>query len=88
MSETVTPEEVAEAVRRGLLSGAGMYEMTIAVLRLRLLLKDEELAFERHQHATTTEQLAGARETVRTLEDALRRPEHFDALPLATNGAT
>jgi hypothetical protein len=84
----VTADEVIEAMQRGLVSDMGHKELTIAVLQLRLLKLEEELALERHQHQTTTEQLAGSRETVRALEDALRKPEHFEALPLATNGAT
>lgn len=85
----VTPEEVTEAVRRGLLSGTGMYEMTIAVLRLRCLLVEEELAYERHQHQTTTELLQGQQAMVRQLQEAIRDPKHFDALPLeaVSNGA-
>lgn len=84
-----TADEVVEAMRRGLLSGVGTYEMTIAVLRLRCLLKEEELAFERHQHQTTMEQLHGQRATISRLQESLRRPEHFDALPLepVSNGA-
>lgn len=77
-----TADEVLEAMRRGLVSPAGVDALLIGILKLRLMLKEEELAFERHQHQTTMSQLKGQRDTVHKLQESLRDPRNFDALPL------